>query len=157
MTKVLIAADDTETSVDAARHAHRLFGDDAEYLVVNVDRTNPNQYGWGYAYPVMMPMPYAVPPMVATPPTGSGEHLHPSAEQAEERAEEVVAAARLDGAEVVGDVGDPADAILDAAREHQVDVIVVGSHERSWVARLFGGSVGKDVLRDADVPVLVVK
>jgi hypothetical protein len=36
MTRVLVAADKTEDSVNAARTAHRLFGDDAEYVAVNV-------------------------------------------------------------------------------------------------------------------------
>ena len=36
MTTVLIAVDATDSSVHAVETAHRLFGDDAEYLVLNV-------------------------------------------------------------------------------------------------------------------------
>ncbi len=36
MTHVLIAVDDTDTSIRAASTAHRLFGDDATYTVINV-------------------------------------------------------------------------------------------------------------------------
>ena len=36
MTTVLIAVDETDSSVHAVETAHRLFGDDAEYLVLNV-------------------------------------------------------------------------------------------------------------------------
>ena len=39
----------------------------------------------------------------------------------------------------------------------EADVIVVGSHERNWFVRMFSDSVAKDVLRDAPVPVLVVR
>ena len=60
-------------------------------------------------------------------------------------------------AEVIGDVGDPAYAIIQAAHQHGVDVIVVGSHTHSWFSRLFTGSVSSDLVREADIPVLVVK
>ena len=36
MTTVLIAVDATDSSVHAVETAHRLFGDDADYLVLNV-------------------------------------------------------------------------------------------------------------------------
>ena len=55
--RVLVAVDDTEGSVHAAETAHRLFGDDAEYLAVNVtnvvDLTAIPWYGagWGAPYP----------------------------------------------------------------------------------------------------------
>jgi nucleotide-binding universal stress UspA family protein len=72
-------------------------------------------------------------------------------------ATDVATSAALPAAESIGDVGDPAYAIIQAAHEHQVDVIVVGSHTHSWFSRLFTGSVSNDLLREADIPVLVVK
>ncbi len=36
MTTVLIAVDETDSSVHAVEAAHRLFGDSADYLVLNV-------------------------------------------------------------------------------------------------------------------------
>jgi nucleotide-binding universal stress UspA family protein len=60
-------------------------------------------------------------------------------------------------AQPIGAVGDPATAILQVAETQRIDVIVVGSHERSWFDRLFHGSVAADVVRKANVPVLVVK
>ena len=144
MTRVLIAADGSETSIAAARTAHRLFGDSAEYLVVNVDRSMSEVMAWGYAYPVVMPLPAAVDDPAST-------------ERAEHVAEGVAESAGLDDAEVIGDVGDPAHAIIDAAHGHKVDVIVVGSHDRNWFSRLFTGSVSDNIIREADIPVLVVK
>src|SRR5690242_18365261 len=54
MTKVLIAADSSESSLAAARGAVALFGDTAEYLVVNVDRALNDAMAWGAAYPMAL-------------------------------------------------------------------------------------------------------
>jgi nucleotide-binding universal stress UspA family protein len=47
--------------------------------------------------------------------------------------------------------------ILEAAHEHLADLIVMGSHGRSGVARLMLGSVAERIVRAATVPVLVVR
>lgn len=64
----------------------------------------------------------------------------------------------LDGARVDKriEAGNVAQTVCDVARELRVDVIVVGCHTRSKLARLFLGSVGEHVLRHAPCPVLVV-
>jgi nucleotide-binding universal stress UspA family protein len=49
----------------------------------------------------------------------------------------------------------PAEGILDAARGH--DLIVMGTHGRGGPARWWAGSVAERVVREADVPVLVVR
>jgi nucleotide-binding universal stress UspA family protein len=144
MTKVLIAADTSETSVHSAQVAHSLFGDSAEYLVVNVDRSMNDAMAWGAAYPLVMPMP-------------SVSDDDAALQRAEDVAADVKKSADLPAAESLGEVGDPASAIIQAAHEHGVDVIVVGSHTHSWFSRLFTGSVSSDLLREADIPVLVVK
>ena len=58
--------------------------------------------------------------------------------------------------QAIGQEGDPADAVLRAAEEHQVDVIVVGTHERGWFDRLVRPSVSKEIIKESKVPVLVV-
>ncbi|SDJ35940.1 universal stress protein [Natronorubrum texcoconense] len=55
------------------------------------------------------------------------------------------------------ETGEPRDAILEAAAEHDVDAIVMGTRGRRGVGRLLLGSVTESVVRDADVPVLVVR
>lgn len=50
----------------------------------------------------------------------------------------------------------PAEDILAAARERSADLVVVGTHGRSGVARFFLGSVAEAVLRKADLDVLAV-
>jgi nucleotide-binding universal stress UspA family protein len=53
--------------------------------------------------------------------------------------------------------GDPADMIRRAAEETHSDVIVMGTHGRTALSRLFLGSVAESVLRKAPCPVLTVK
>jgi nucleotide-binding universal stress UspA family protein len=53
--------------------------------------------------------------------------------------------------------GDPAKAILNAAKENHCDVVVMGSHGRTGLGRLLMGSVAEEVVRKAPCPVLVVK
>jgi len=54
-------------------------------------------------------------------------------------------------------VGEPADAIVQVAAETRSDLIVMGTHGRSGLARLLLGSVAESVLRNATCPVLTVK
>lgn len=53
--------------------------------------------------------------------------------------------------------GDPVDMILRAAEETSSDVIVMGTHGRTALARLLLGSVAESVLRKAPCPVLTAK
>ena len=59
MTQVLIAVDDSESSIKTARTAYALFGDTATYTVVNVADQSPMIWGgdalvWGIGYPIVM-------------------------------------------------------------------------------------------------------
>ena len=53
--------------------------------------------------------------------------------------------------------GDPADAVLHAAQEAHVDLIVMGTHGRTGLAHVFLGSVAEKVVRQAACPVLVAR
>ena len=53
-------------------------------------------------------------------------------------------------------VGAPADEILDYARRHAVDLIVVGTHGRGPLASVVLGSVAEAIVRQARCPVMVV-
>ena len=51
----------------------------------------------------------------------------------------------------------PATAILTYAREHAIDLIIVGTHGRHGLSHFFMGSVAQDVCRAATCPVLTVR
>ena len=54
-------------------------------------------------------------------------------------------------------LGDPGSVVADRAKELDAELIVIGSHGRSGIARLMLGSVAERVVRLASCPVLVVK
>ena len=49
------------------------------------------------------------------------------------------------------------DAILEGAQECQADLIVMGTHGRRGISRVFMGSVASAILRQSSIPVLTVK
>lgn len=68
-----------------------------------------------------------------------------------------------DGLNVTGSVetattvGKPAAAIVEYAADNDVDHIVVGSHGRKGISRVVLGSVAEAVVRNAPIPVTVVR
>jgi nucleotide-binding universal stress UspA family protein len=55
------------------------------------------------------------------------------------------------------ELGDPATAIVQVAKEINADLIVMGTHGRTALARLLMGSVAEKIVRKAHCPVLTVK
>lgn len=53
--------------------------------------------------------------------------------------------------------GSPSRRIVEYAREHPIDVIVMGTHGRGGLDRLLLGSVAERVVRTSPVPVLTVR
>lgn len=80
-------------------------------------------------------------------------------ERREQQAQALVERGREAGVEVSFLVwtGDPGDQIVSAAEAEHVDMVLVGSHGRGAVGRLFLGSVSEHVVRNAPCPVLVVR
>jgi nucleotide-binding universal stress UspA family protein len=80
-------------------------------------------------------------------------------DQREHAAQALVARSREGGVscEFLVWEGDPGEAIVDAARAEQVDLIVLGSHGRHGVGRSIFGSVSDHVVRNAPCPVVVVR
>jgi nucleotide-binding universal stress UspA family protein len=52
--------------------------------------------------------------------------------------------------------GSTAEGIIQSSHEFNADLIIVGTHKRSGLERLFSGSVAESVIRKTDTPVLVV-
>jgi nucleotide-binding universal stress UspA family protein len=73
--------------------------------------------------------------------------------------DKLVAKAKAAGARARGLLleGTPADGIVRTARSKRADVIVMGTHGRSGLARLFLGSVAERVVGTAPCPVLTVR
>jgi nucleotide-binding universal stress UspA family protein len=74
-------------------------------------------------------------------------------------ADEAAARLRREGlrANAVVVEGDPAEAILGVAENHQADLILLGTHGRTGLQRLLLGSVARNVMVHAPVSVLVVR
>lgn len=53
--------------------------------------------------------------------------------------------------------GDPAEELLRLAQEERIDLIVMGTHGHTALARLLLGSVAESVVRSAPCPVLTLK
>lgn len=88
--------------------------------------------------------------------------LHASSASEEPAAETVADIAerfRLEGidATTLVEPGDAAETILSACRSRAVDLVVMSTHGRSGLPRLVLGSVTERVLREARVPLLVVR
>ncbi len=69
-------------------------------------------------------------------------------------------ATRLEGyakIELEVDFGDPAQQIINLARERGVDLIVTSTHGRSGLTHLILGSVAEKIIRHAPCPVFVVR
>ncbi len=54
-------------------------------------------------------------------------------------------------------IGDPSDRIIEYAKKHQIELIVIPSHGRTGISRFFLGSVAEKVVRYAHCPVLVLR
>ncbi len=81
-----------------------------------------------------------------------------------EKQEEMLEAWRVDAEQRAGRAvrshllrGNPTDEIVRFAREERCDLLVVGTHGRSGVARVVLGSVAERVGRQSPCPVLVVR
>ncbi len=97
---------------------------------------------------------------VYAPGSPSGEGLfHEQLKHGEELVARVEADLKAAGLRAEGQVvrGDPREAIVHAARAGKADLIVMGSHGRSGLAKLLLGSVASFVVANAPCSVLVVK
>ena len=78
---------------------------------------------------------------------------------ARERLVDVLSAEQREAflAEVAVTIGNPFLEIIRYANDHDIDVIVMGTHGRSGVSHMLMGSVAEKVVRKAPCPVLTVR
>ncbi len=140
----LLATDGSEHSLRAAQRAAELLRSADQVTLLTVVTEVPGDDAGGFEGSVYSPEEM--------------ERMW-NAELAEAREELERTAAALTTAPVEKriEVGDVAKTICRIAEEVHVDVIVVGSHGRTGLERLFLGSVSEHVVRHAPCPVLVVR
>lgn len=80
-------------------------------------------------------------------------------QQERDKLEKIIRQLVSEGVRADGSVefGSPDEVILEKAREQGVNLIIMASHCKSGLNRLFLGSVTESVMRRASCPVLVVK
>lgn len=78
---------------------------------------------------------------------------------AEKRLKALLAVAGRSGVQARGLVlrGAPHDALTRAARRHRVDLMILGTHGRTGIAKFFVGSVASRVVATAPCPVLTIR
>ena len=137
--RILVPTDFSETSDAAIRYAVELTrGFNSALHVLHVVERN-SQYDEGMEFPL-----------------GLMEGLQNSARERLNKVltEEEKAVVRP---EVVLRVGNPFLEIIGCAKEHDIDLIVMGTHGRGFVTHMLMGSVAEKVVRKAPCPVLTVR
>ncbi len=106
----------------------------------------------------VVPEPYAYPwgSELSTMPLT--DILEQSEKSAEERMHQLAAETQLPLDRVVtrAVIGTPVDQILATIAEHNIDLVVLGTHGRGMVGHLLLGSVAERVIRRSPVPVLTL-
>jgi nucleotide-binding universal stress UspA family protein len=146
--RVLIATDGSDLAVHAASEAPPLLAADATFVVATViaPTANPDDDAGGFEGPVI------------TAEEAADEHRSDVVD-----ADGVLAltAAALGSVPVeqliVEGTGNAGTAICALAAESGFDLVVVGSHGRGLIARVFMGSVSTYIVNHAPCPVLVVR
>jgi nucleotide-binding universal stress UspA family protein len=136
---LLVAVDGSESSLHAADLAIRLASDE------NAPLTFVHAVHWA-------------PPVSSADFDLSGEIITTLRADGRELLDRALQRARAAGIACSGKIVEatPAAGILDSAKDAGVDMIVMGSHGHSGIARALLGSVAESVLRDSVIPVLVV-
>lgn len=147
---VLLAIDDSPLDDVVTSTATRLFDPSTtDFVAVHIDAAR----SVAQSLPVATLTPGAAgASMVST----LVDDIQSASVAAENVAGQAVARAELSHAETVGEAGDPASGILATAEERDASMIVLGTHNRGWLSRLFRPSVADAVLQQTQRPVLVM-
>lgn len=142
--KILVATDFGPASENALRYGQALargFGAALHVLHVTENVYARAMDGYGYA---------SIPPQVQ-------EDIERAARKQTEELLSDEDRRELKAIAVTVTHNSPALVIVEYARDHTVDLIVLGTHGRGAVAHLFMGNVAERVVRTAPCPVLTVR
>jgi nucleotide-binding universal stress UspA family protein len=141
---VLIATDGSERSILAARRGRVLLRNAEKITLLSVITDgSPDDDAGGIEGPVLTPDEQAA-------------LWQQELSEAQHELADTSAALPDVPIEKIVEIGDAAAAICQVAERLGVDVVVVGSHGRTGLARIFLGSVSEHVVRHAPCPVLVI-
>ena len=141
---VLIATDGSQHSINAAQRAGDLLRDADKVTLVSVVTEIPGDDAGGFEGSVYS--------------ADEQETLwQQELAEAGQEIERTAAALTSGSIDKRVEVGDDAATVCRVAEELGVDVIVVGSHGRTGLERLFLGSVSEHIVRHAPCAVLVVR
>ncbi len=150
---VLIAVDGASISERVVTTAHRLFGEHAVYLAINVGPGPDTEMSWADVWPIAGASRWTERIGVDSAPR---ELVEAAVARASGEAATLARNGGLAQATALGDVGDATTAIVRAAHQHHADVVVIGADTRGWLSHLASGSVERHLLEKADFAVLVV-
>jgi universal stress protein A len=102
--------------------------------------------------PVLVPSPETVPPAVLAP---DQKEIVRARARMDALAQEVFPALAAPPVTCLL-TGVPHQAIAQYARDLQIDLVVIGTHGRGLITRLFIGSMSKSILENSPCPVLLV-
>lgn len=150
MKQVLIAIDYDPTAEEIAKAGHdmaRSMNANVTLLHVVADYT----YYSSLEYSPVMGFDSFV--NFGTPQPGAIEDLHEAAKAYLEKTKEYL---NDDTVHILVKDGDTGDAVLEAAKEIQAGIVVLGTHSRRGLEKILMGSVAEKVLRHSEIPLYII-
>lgn len=147
MKKVLIAVDYSPSSEKIAEAGYKLAKDMGAQVCIMHVITEVKYYGM--EYPAFMG--YTGYNMDID--LNMGEELHKVAEEFLEKTKEHFKDPEL--LTYIGQ-GDTADTILEYSSEWNADVLVLGTHSRSTLEKIFIGDVASEILKSSKIPLYII-
>lgn len=144
---VMVTLDGSEAASSAAEVAAAMFGSSARYSILSV----------GSPWPLQAISPMGVQPALLVLAAEDADPVVDVTAAAEATVGEAAAGLDVDEVETIVSVGDPGSEICRLAEERDVDVVVLGAHDRGWLSRLLEPSVARHVVDHAPCHVLVVR
>uniref|UniRef100_A0A0D9V1H1 UspA domain-containing protein n=1 Tax=Leersia perrieri TaxID=77586 RepID=A0A0D9V1H1_9ORYZ len=154
LQKVMVAVDESECSHHALEWALRNLAASIAppLLVITVQPLLPLGYVSAASFGSPLGIPVVAPELIKS----MQEQQQQLSQALIDKANQICAQHGV-AVETMIKTGDPKEMICEAAEESRVDLLIVGSHSRGPVQRLFLGSVSNYCMHHCKCPVLVVK